>query len=300
MSEDWQGAQNGSINNELKDEIVKVALDHHIMTQYTSFVAVEEKTITKGGVAKTVTVPVEMPDGVSRDMTLGESDTLQGATNGAIGAGGGGAGAGGFARAKRRSSHGLVPPPPAAFPTSQSAYGNPYASTTSRVNGKFMASMPKPVASPAPLAQAGGRGGSGWTAGPSADRGQAFDKRESSKLKASLPMEANKNQDEEKAEPAKEAKDDRQEKSGAKLSSVLKQLVGNTKNANALHVRVQDGKVSIEIELTEASEANIKALKKLGFELILQEKTKVTGRISLEKLEALTKFKFVKQVTESK
>lgn len=305
MSEDWQGAQNGSINNELKDEIVKVALDHHIMTQYTSFVAVEEKTITKGGVARTVTVPVEMPDGVSREMTLSESDALQGATNGAIGPGGGGAG---FARAKRRSGRGMVPPPP-AFPSSASAYGNQYASSTTRMNGKLMASVPKPVASPSPMPLAGGSSGPGWAAGgvlnqaPSADRGRAFDKRESSKLKASLPMEAKKNQDEEKAEPAKEAKDDRQEKTTAKLSPVLKQLVGNvnaTKTANALHVRVQDGKISIEIQVTECSEANIKALRKLGFELILQEKTKVIGRISVEKLEALTKLKFVKQVTESK
>jgi hypothetical protein len=72
------------------------------------------------------------------------------------------------------------------------------------------------------------------------------------------------------------------------------------KTANALHVRVQDGKISVEIQVTETSEQNIKALRKLGFELILQEKNKVVGRISLEKLEALAKLKFVKQVTESK
>lgn len=70
MAEDYLGAQNGAVNKELKDEIVKEALEHHIMTQYTSFVAVEEIADTKGGAPRTVPVPVDMPDGVSRETTL--------------------------------------------------------------------------------------------------------------------------------------------------------------------------------------------------------------------------------------
>lgn len=72
MSEDWFGAQSGNPNKELKDEIVKTALDHHIMTQYTSFVAVEEKYVTKGGKPTLQVVPVEMPDGVSREAVFGD------------------------------------------------------------------------------------------------------------------------------------------------------------------------------------------------------------------------------------
>lgn len=73
MSHDLEAAQRGQINKELEDEIVKVALKHHILTQYTSFVAVEEKTEkTKSGKIKTVTVPVEMPDGVSYEGVFGE------------------------------------------------------------------------------------------------------------------------------------------------------------------------------------------------------------------------------------
>ncbi len=74
MSEDWGGAQRGAVNQELKDEIVKTALDYHLMTQYTSFVAVEEKIVTKGGKATTVPVEVEVPDGVSREATVGKND----------------------------------------------------------------------------------------------------------------------------------------------------------------------------------------------------------------------------------
>lgn len=72
MSEDWFGAQAGNPNEELRDEIVQTALDHHIMTQYTSFVAVDESRVTKGGADKTVPVKVEVPDGVSREHATGE------------------------------------------------------------------------------------------------------------------------------------------------------------------------------------------------------------------------------------
>jgi Ca-activated chloride channel family protein len=41
------------------------------MTQFTSFVAVEEMTITDGGVPRRVEVPVELPEGVSREGVFG-------------------------------------------------------------------------------------------------------------------------------------------------------------------------------------------------------------------------------------
>ncbi len=72
MAKDWMGLQRGNFKPEIKDEIVQVALAHRIMTQFTSFVAVEETTITVGGKPTTVVVPVEMPDGVSREGVFGE------------------------------------------------------------------------------------------------------------------------------------------------------------------------------------------------------------------------------------
>lgn len=44
------------------------------MTQFTSFVAVEEMTITEGGQPRRVDVPVEMPEGVSYEGVFGEAD----------------------------------------------------------------------------------------------------------------------------------------------------------------------------------------------------------------------------------
>ncbi len=70
MSEDWFGAQTGKPNKELKNEIIDVALENHIMTQYTSFVAVEDKAVTKAGPATKINVPVDIPLGVSRANTV--------------------------------------------------------------------------------------------------------------------------------------------------------------------------------------------------------------------------------------
>lgn len=65
MGQDWLGAQQGSMNKTLKDEIVKIALEHHLMTQYTSFVAVDETPVGKGTPHRQIIIPVEIPDGVS-------------------------------------------------------------------------------------------------------------------------------------------------------------------------------------------------------------------------------------------
>lgn len=67
MSGDWAGVQRGSPDPAVKDAIVELALDHSLVTQYTSFVAVEKMVVTTGGAAKTIAVPVEMPEGVSYD-----------------------------------------------------------------------------------------------------------------------------------------------------------------------------------------------------------------------------------------
>jgi Ca-activated chloride channel family protein len=72
MDQDWMGAQSGNPDKTIKDEIVKVALKHRIMTRYTSFVAVDESKVTKGGEPEKVAVPVEMPDGVSREGVFGD------------------------------------------------------------------------------------------------------------------------------------------------------------------------------------------------------------------------------------
>ncbi len=81
MSEDWLGMQSGQPHPELKDEIIATALKYHIMTQFTSFVAVEEERRTAGGTAKTIAVPVEMPQGVQMDPRSVHLKRLQSSSN---------------------------------------------------------------------------------------------------------------------------------------------------------------------------------------------------------------------------
>ncbi len=56
---------------EIEEAITDLGLRYNLVTQYTSFVAVEEMTITEGGEARTVAVPVEMPEGVSYEGVFG-------------------------------------------------------------------------------------------------------------------------------------------------------------------------------------------------------------------------------------
>lgn len=65
ISQDWAGLQTGNIKPDLQKDITQLGLSYKLMTQFTSFVAVEERVVTTNGKPQTVEVPVEMPEGVS-------------------------------------------------------------------------------------------------------------------------------------------------------------------------------------------------------------------------------------------
>lgn len=79
MNRDLQALQTGaglddpeSEISKIKSEIIDVGVEFRLMTQFTSFVAVEEMTVTIGGEPTKINVPVEMPDGVSYDGVFGD------------------------------------------------------------------------------------------------------------------------------------------------------------------------------------------------------------------------------------
>ncbi|MCC7230638.1 MAG: VWA domain-containing protein, partial [Fimbriimonadaceae bacterium] len=87
------------------EDIIQLALEFKIMTQFTSFVAVEKKVVNIGGRQRTVAVPVEMADGVSYEGIFGNEKLADkavsglfrgGIPGGSAGSGGGGYGGGGF------------------------------------------------------------------------------------------------------------------------------------------------------------------------------------------------------------
>lgn len=72
MRQDFSGIQNGNPKEDVKDAITQLGLEYRLMTQFTSFVAVEETTVIEGGQPRRVDVPVELPDGVNGQSTSNE------------------------------------------------------------------------------------------------------------------------------------------------------------------------------------------------------------------------------------
>jgi len=61
---------------ELIEKVTQLGLTFRLMTQWTSFVAVEEKVVNVDGKPQTVTQPVELPEGVSYEGVFGEQAPL--------------------------------------------------------------------------------------------------------------------------------------------------------------------------------------------------------------------------------
>jgi Ca-activated chloride channel family protein len=65
MSQDFNGMQRGVMKPELKETITQLGLEYRLMTQFTSFVAVEEMIVTEGGQPRRIDVPVDAPEGTA-------------------------------------------------------------------------------------------------------------------------------------------------------------------------------------------------------------------------------------------
>lgn len=106
MRLDWmaQFGQGPADRNKVKDQITQIGLDYGIMTQFTSFVAVEKKIVNVGGKQRTVPVPIDRADGVGEAAFKDVGGAMPpGAarsrvlTGGGSGFGGGGGAGGGLA-----------------------------------------------------------------------------------------------------------------------------------------------------------------------------------------------------------
>ena len=77
MSQDYSGIQSGTARPDVQESITALGLNYRLMTQFTSFVAVEEMTVTEGGEPRRIDVPVEMPEGVSHEGVFGKDEADQ-------------------------------------------------------------------------------------------------------------------------------------------------------------------------------------------------------------------------------
>lgn len=74
LAQDYAGVQAGTAKPEVKETITQLGLEYRLMTQFTSFVAVEEIVVTDGGTPRRIDVPVELPEGVSREGIFGQEE----------------------------------------------------------------------------------------------------------------------------------------------------------------------------------------------------------------------------------
>jgi Ca-activated chloride channel family protein len=69
MRQDFASVQSGDESSEahasLKETITQLGVEYRLLTQFTSFVAVEEMVVTDGGEPRRIEVPVEIPEGMS-------------------------------------------------------------------------------------------------------------------------------------------------------------------------------------------------------------------------------------------
>ena len=119
MGTDLRGIQQGNPDEKLKEQIVALGVDYGLMTRFTSFVAVEESTVTIGGEARKVEVPVEMPEGVSYEGIFGEGGPQGGMVGG--GRGRGGPAPAGMMLARQAKAGNAPAAPPARTPRPEAA-----------------------------------------------------------------------------------------------------------------------------------------------------------------------------------
>jgi len=74
MAEDYEGIQQENPQKKVREAITQLGLEYRLLTQFTSFVAVEELMITEGGQPRRIEVPVELPEGVSYEGIFGSGD----------------------------------------------------------------------------------------------------------------------------------------------------------------------------------------------------------------------------------
>src|SRR5829696_7723735 len=76
MDQDYSGAQSGNMRPDLKETIMQLGIEYRLMTQFTSFVAVEEMIVTDGGQPRRIDVPVEVPEGVNPNTVMADEQTV--------------------------------------------------------------------------------------------------------------------------------------------------------------------------------------------------------------------------------
>ena len=271
MSEDYLGALRGSMRDELKSTITQLGIEFRLMTQFTSFVAVEEISVDDDGTLRRIDVPVDVPEGMNRN-----SIAFKGGAGGPTGL---------FTTYDGRALQSAQ-----AYPFSIVTPAPGTSATRSRGNVKASG-----VGGGIGAGSGGNTGGgaavvapSPPSAPPSVSVTASQDLRPSGTLRRALSSP-----DEAKAERLR-----------TKLQPTLLmvvQRVGQTQQPGNFNYGgfIRDGKAEVQLWLTEKSEPTKAKLKELGFEIVLDHANSnlIIGRIPIHNLALLPELEFVRYVS---
>lgn len=228
MAQDWAGNQSGQPSGDIKKQIIDVGIEFSLVSQYTSFVAVEEKVVNEGGKVTTVQVPVEMPDGVSYEGVFGDGIQPMGR---------------------------------------EMAMGSAYFAR-------------------------GGAASPGWESMPTGAKSQVLFAEPSADASAPAPVAV---------EEKPKAESETSEAPNPKIDAALHGLAGKLVNGNytAGKVEVKDGWVKVFVYLAALSDANQKALRDLGVDIISVRHTRglVLARVRVADLNKVAALDSVTKIT---
>ncbi len=264
MSQDFKGAQQGNMKEDVKQAVTQLGLDYRLMTQFTSFVAVEEMIVTDGGQPRRIDVPVEVPEGVNRAAVFGqERDARLSASYG-------------------RSVSGL--------------YFNPgvvaSAQTVTVTSSGSGSSKSK-------ASRSAGGGGTGTGQASGAGVGPAAPP-SAGPVNGAFSIDGMREADARRAlTPEEQKRAQLQSKFHPSVLAVIDRLKDSKLSPGPDEAKfIRNGKAEIQIWLTEKSDETLAKLKELGFEVVLDPKTAklVIGRLPIEKLAVLAELKSVRYV----
>jgi Ca-activated chloride channel homolog len=267
MNQDYNGAQRGAMRPDLKETITNLGLEYRLMTQFTSFVAVEEMIVTEGGKPRRIDVPVEIPEGVSREGVFGAE---YGAPKGLVRASG--------------TAYGLYSLSSASVVTK--------SGTNSTGPKQRSARRDKNVRGSDRNAGGGGGGGAGGalSAGvapnaPPAISTVTLQEADAAMVIGGSPEEQKRLQLLTKLHPA--------------ILAVIERLKNKQTQPSADEAKfIRDGKAEVQIWLNVKTPEVLAILKELGFEVVLDPKTAklVIGRLPVESLQKLAELQSIRYV----
>ena len=276
MDQDLNGAQEGSMKPELQEAITNLGLEYRLLTQFTSFVAVEEMIVTEGGTPRRIDVPVEVPEGMGGQVVFEESES---------------------------------PATPQSQFSLSLALGNRVdSSTDARVVTRSSGG------SKAKRSRAQRRGGGGAAGGISASSGRGVGSGASGGGGAPAPSSsppaalrsltlANDIVYIAKVSPEEEKRRQLHTKLHPAVLALIERLQRKEAQPGPDEVKfVREGKAEVQIWLVEKSAQALAELKQLGFEIILDPKTAkvVIGRLPIENLAKLAELKSIRYVAPQK